>query len=106
MTHQHTDEEIVEEFAKEFPLLYVKQIMTSEPMPVGQKIVDWLRTTLSAVREEERERIKELVAHSSYDIDPGGRVSKRHDDAETVCHGIIRDIDALTPNQIHHGEAG
>lgn len=36
--------------------------------------------------------IVELVAHSSYDIDPGGRVSDRNDSAEDVCHEIIKSI--------------
>ena len=50
-------------------------------------------------RYEMVEAIKEVVAHNSYNIDAGGRVSERHDSAEKVCNDIMCDIDEITqPN--------
>lgn len=92
-----TTKDIIERKVGEFQsFTYLDGIKIADAeVTEGVRLDDWLRQTLTSLLEEERERIKELVAHSSYKIDPGGRVSKRHDDAETICHGIIEDIDAL-----------
>ena len=55
-------EEVVAEFQKEFPLLYSKQIMTSEPQAAEKRVVDWLRATLTARDKAHQEAMGELFA--------------------------------------------
>jgi len=58
--------------------------------------VDTLTTqTVIATAEAVIEEVKELVAHSSYSIDPGGHVTNRSEDVVSVCHEIIKDLTSL-----------
>jgi hypothetical protein len=45
--------------------------------------------------KEVKEQFKDLIAHSSYKIDAGGRVEREHPEVERVCHEIIKDIDLM-----------
>jgi hypothetical protein len=45
--------------------------------------------------KEVKEQFKDLIAHSSYKIDAGGRVERESSEVERVCHEIIKDIDLM-----------
>ncbi len=44
-------------------------------------------------KQETKEKIKELIAMSSFDISPGGEVSEKHMSIEQYSHELITDID-------------
>lgn len=71
--------------------------------PTPTHIRGYMTAVRNKAREEGRrsalEEVKDLVAHSSYSIDPRGYVENRSEDVVSVCHEIIKDIDALISNK-------
>ena len=90
----HSIEEMVEQ--KQLP---ARECLPDEEVVNASQVVELVTKAKEQGAREMSEKIKELVAHSSYNIDPGGRVSERHDTADTVCHEIIEDIKTITPQE-------
>lgn len=108
MTNPHVEKwqkEAQEQFEPVYKLLdsadkYVRNPEYDISLPASRYLVESKLNTLifHIIADTERttvNKIKELVAYSSFDCDAGGRVSDRQDDAETVCHEIIADIDKM-----------